>query len=64
MNPPVRAGKLAVSRLSLDGEITWRAGGADILTGELRVEEDAALVYDCEDREYRVDILSGRLTAS
>ena len=52
-------GELEVSRLTLGGESVWSAGGADIFTGELRIEGDRVRVYDLDGHEYQFDIVSG-----
>ena len=54
-------GELAVSRLTLDGEVVWSAGGRDIFTGDFSVEADWIRVCDFDNREYRFDIRSGRV---
>lgn len=57
-------GELQVSRLTSDGDIVWSAGGADIFTGELRVEGDRISVHDFEGQEYHFETLSGRHLAT
>ena len=52
-------GELAISRISLDGQIEWQAGGADIFTGTLEIKGSYVRVTDFCGRHYRFDLVSG-----
>jgi hypothetical protein len=53
-------GELLVSRMTLDGEIVWSAGGADIFTGKLVVADNHVRVSDFQEHEYGFDLITGR----
>ncbi len=53
-------GELQIARLSFDGILVWRTGGADIFTGELRVEPPAVAVTDWDGVQYRFALADGR----
>jgi hypothetical protein len=58
----VSHGELEICRISMNGEIDWRAGGKDIFTGELNILEDQVLVTDFYEEKYSIDITTGKST--
>lgn len=52
-------GELEIVRVDRSGSLLWRASGADIFTGSLRVDREWVEVYDFEDRRYRFDLHDG-----
>ncbi len=55
----VSHGELVISRLTLDGEVLWQAGGRDIFTGDLRVSEAAVHVEDDSGDVYSFELETG-----
>jgi hypothetical protein len=53
-------GELEIARFDEDGNVLWRAFGADIFTGDFRLEAAWIEVTDFDDRSYRFDIDTGR----
>jgi len=53
-------GELLITRVTLGGKIVWQAGGADIFTGGFRLDGDVIHVTDFCDRNYALDIETGR----
>lgn len=56
-------GELTVSRVSLEGEVLWQAGGADIFTEGFSVHDTYVRAVDFEHREYRFDLVTGDSSA-
>jgi outer membrane protein assembly factor BamB len=52
-------GELEISRISLDGYITWQRAGADIFSGDILLEPDAVWVTDFDGRLYRFSYETG-----
>jgi len=57
-------GELLIARLSYDGTIMWNAGGADIFTNDFRLDGNVVRVVDFNDREYLLDVDTGREIAA
>ena len=57
-------GELLIARVTHDGTITWQAGGADIFTNGFSLQGDVVHVLDFNDREYLLDIKTGREIAA
>ena len=53
-------GELLIARVSYDGTIVWNAGGADIFTNGFRIRGNVIHAIDFYDREYLIDIETGR----
>jgi hypothetical protein len=53
-------GELEIARVSLDGQIIWRSGGADIFTNGFTLHNDYVNVLDWNHKEYNFDIEFGR----
>ena len=53
-------GELSVARLDHAGQVIWQADGADIFTGDFRVDGDVVRAIDFNDREYAFDIQTGK----
>jgi len=58
----VSHGELEICRISMNGEMDWRAGGKDIFTGEVNVLADQVLVTDFNEEKYSIDITTGKST--
>jgi hypothetical protein len=56
-------GEMEIARVDFDGRIVWSAGGADIFTGEFRLDEKHAYVTDFNDMPYRIEIETGKQTS-
>lgn len=57
-------GELLIARIDYEGSIVWEVGGADIFTNGFALNDDSIYVMDFYDREYKIDIETGReLTA-
>lgn len=52
-------GELVISRVSLDGEVAWSAGGKDIFTGSIELFDDYVIAEDFENNRYHIDLLTG-----
>ncbi len=52
-------GELEISRLKLDGNILWQAGGRDIFTGELMLDDLGVHVEDFNGDSYLFDLQTG-----
>ncbi len=52
-------GEIEIARLSLDGNVIWSAGGADIFTEGVRLLPDYIEVVDFNHTVYRVDYVTG-----
>lgn len=53
-------GEMEISRVTFDGTVVWQASGADIFTNECLLYGDVVRVKDFNDREYILDINTGR----
>ena len=53
-------GELLIARLTHDGTIVWQAGGADIFTNGFKLDGDVIRVTDFYDRDYVIDVETGR----
>ena len=58
-NALISHGELDIARLSMDGEIVWKSGGADIFTGDLFLKDNHIEVTDFKNRRYLLDMDSG-----
>jgi len=54
-------GELLIARVSYDGTIAWQAGGADIFTNGFQLDGSAVRVVDFNDRQYTIDVETGRI---
>ncbi|QXH55103.1 hypothetical protein [Pseudomonas maumuensis] len=52
-------GELEITGVSLEGDIIWKAMGADIFTGRFQLAPDYVEVVDFYDTVYRFDVVSG-----
>jgi hypothetical protein len=52
-------GELEIARVSLGGEIVWRASGKDIFSEGFRIVGDYVEVIDWNHEVYRIDIATG-----
>ena len=55
--------ELEIARVSFAGRLIWQVSGGDIFTGGFTLHDDCVDVIDWEDREYHIDIATGRETA-
>lgn len=53
-------GEMEVARLSLDGQVVWRSGGADVFTNGIKVLDDLIHVVDFNEAPYSFEIATGR----
>lgn len=53
-------GELGISRVSLDGEVAWRASGKDIFSEVLRLSDEHIVVEDSNHERYQIDLVTGR----
>jgi hypothetical protein len=53
-------GELELLRLSTLGEVRWRSGGKDILTGDLQFIGESIVISDFEGNKYRFHLTDGR----
>lgn len=56
-------GELAISRLSLDGELVWEAHGRDVFTGPLSLLAGSVVVVDFNGDSYSINLESGAIGA-
>lgn len=56
-------GEMEISRVSLTGDIAWRASGDDLFTGELELTTSAVMVDDSSGDHYTFDLTTGLLLA-
>lgn len=54
-------GEMEISRVSLAGDVSWRASGDDLFTGPLEVTASAVLVDDSSGDHYTFDLATGIL---
>lgn len=52
-------GELEITGLSLEGDVIWKAMGADIFTGRFQLAPDHVEVVDFYDTVYRFDVVTG-----
>ncbi len=57
-------GELLIARVTHDGTIVWQASGADIFTNGFELDGDVIHVTDFNDRDYTLDIETGREIAA
>jgi hypothetical protein len=57
-------GELLIARVTHRGTIVWKTGGADIFTNGFRLDRDVIHVADFYDRNYILDIETGREIAA
>jgi hypothetical protein len=53
-------GELDLLRMTQSGEILWRSGGKDILTGDLQIVGDNIEISDFEEDKYRFRLTDGK----
>lgn len=53
-------GELLIARVTHSGTIVWQTGGADIFTNGFQIDGDVIRVTDFYDRNYTLDIETGR----
>ena len=56
----VSHGEMEISRLTLDGEIRWQAGGRDIFTGAFDVDANVVRAEDFDGHAYTFDLETGK----
>jgi hypothetical protein len=59
----VSHGELQIARLTVAGDILWRASGRDIFTGEMSVSAGLVRVEDFDGYAYAFDLQTGRAVA-
>lgn len=53
-------GELEIARVDFNGKIIWTAGGKDIFTGTLRLDDNFIFITDFNDEVYRIEIATGK----
>jgi hypothetical protein len=55
----VSHGELAISRLTLGGEVVWVSYGADVFSEAIELTREFVIATDFEHRRYRFDLTTG-----